>query len=125
MNVVGERIDHDKKSVYCTIKITLKESNYDNYIIGNNKVIYYTQWSRTKKSAIEKVDNFIKEDYKFYICAQFPHLGYSNTSYFNLGKVKINNISDVKTDGKGRYNHEIEFVLKEELLPELLQYKEI
>lgn len=126
MNVVGERIDHEKKTVYCPITITKGESSYDNYIVDDNKVIYYTQWSsgkNAKQKAEDKIRKFVEENYKFYICAKFPHLGYSNTSYFDLGTVKINKISEIKTDGKGRYNHEIEFKLKEEIPKELLMYK--
>ena len=91
MNAVGERIDYDKRVVYCPIKITEKESFYDNYIVGNSKVVYYTQGSSTKESAERKLDLFISENYKFFICAQFPHLGYSSSAYFNLGNVKISN----------------------------------
>ncbi|VEU79905.1 DEAD/DEAH box helicase family protein [Haploplasma axanthum] len=114
MNVVGERIDHNKKTVYCTIQVTDKKSFYDNYIVDRNRIIYYTQGSNTKNQAIEKVNKFVNEKYKFYICAQFPHLGYESTSYFNLGDVRISNISDVKTTDKGKYNHEIEFELETE-----------
>src|SRR5690554_646919 len=124
MNVVGERIDHDKKTVYCTIKITEKESHYDNYIVDNDKVVYYTQSSNTEEQAIRKVEQFIEEDYKFYLCAQFPHLGYSNTSYFNLGDVKINKVSDVMKTKNGKFNHEIEFLLEKEIPLELMMYKE-
>lgn len=124
MNVVGERIDKEKKVVYCTIKITEKESHYDNYIVDNNKVVYYTQSSNTKEQAINKIEMLKNEDYMFYICAQFPHLGYASTSYFNLGNVTIKKISDVKKTSKGKYNHEIEFLLEKELPLELLMYKD-
>lgn len=124
MNVVGERIDHDKKVVYCTIKITEKESHYDNHIIDNNKVVYYTQSSNTESKANSKIELLIEENYKFYICAQFPHLGYATTSYFNLGNVKVNNISEVKKTNNEKYNHEIEFLLEKELPMELLMYKD-
>ncbi|HHW69031.1 MAG TPA: DEAD/DEAH box helicase family protein [Tenericutes bacterium] len=125
MNVVGERIDKDKKVVYCTIKITEKESFYDNYIVDDDKIVYFTQGSKTKEAAQRKIEMFQSENYKFYICAQFPHLGYSNTAYFNLGNVKINSISEVKLTEKGKYNHEIEFQLEKRIPVELLQYKEI
>lgn len=122
MNVVGERIDKDKKTVYCTIKITRKDSFYDNYIINDHKFVYYTQGSPTELKAKEKIDMFIKDDYKFKVCAQFPHLGYTSTAYFNLGEVKISKISEVKKTEKGKFNHEIEFELKDKFPIELLQY---
>lgn len=124
MNVVGERIDYDKKEVYCPIKITDKESSYDNYIIDDNKVVYHTQWSRSKESANNKIETFVKENFKFHLCANFPHLGYSNTSYFNLGDVEIDSISELKTDGNNRFNHEITFKLKKRIPKELLMYRE-
>ena len=124
MNVVGERIDRDKKVVYCTIRITDKESHYDNYIVDNDKVVYYTQSSNTEEQAINKINMLINEDYKFYICAQFPHLGYARTSYFNLGDVKVNKVSDVLKTSNGKYNHEIEFLLEDALPMELIMYKE-
>lgn len=122
MNVVGERIDKDKKTVYCTIKITRKDSFYDNYIIDNHKFVYYTQGSPTELKAKEKINMFIKDNYKFKVCAQFPHLGYTSTAYFNLGEVEISKISDVKETEKGKFNHEIEFELKDKFPIELLQY---
>jgi superfamily II DNA or RNA helicase len=122
MNVVGERIDKDKKTVYCTIKITRKDSFYDNYIIDDHKFVYYTQGSPTELKAKEKIDMFIKDKYKFKVCAQFPHLGYTSTAYFNLGEVKISKISNVKETEKGKFNHEIEFELKDKFPIELLQY---
>ncbi|NLV90651.1 MAG: DEAD/DEAH box helicase family protein [Tenericutes bacterium] len=122
MNGVGERIDSDKKTVYCPIKITRKESFYDNYIVGDHKFVYYTQGSKTELKATEKIDMFIKDNYKFKVCAQFPHLGYTSTAYFNLGEVKISKISEVKETEKGKFNHEIEFELIEKFPVELLQY---
>lgn len=124
MNVVGERIDHDKKIVYCTIKITEKQSHYDNYIIDLDKVVYYTQNSNKREQAVNKINKITDGTYKFYIAAQFPHLGYVNTSYFNLGDVKVHEVSDVQVDSKGKFNHEIVFQLEEKLPMELLMYKE-
>ncbi|MDD3241341.1 MAG: DEAD/DEAH box helicase family protein [Bacilli bacterium] len=122
MNVVGERIDKDRKTVYCTINITRKDSFYDNYIIDDHKFVYYTQGSSTEVKAKEKIDMFIKDNYKFNVCAKFPHLGYTNTVYFNLGEVDISKISDVIETEKGKFNHEIEFELKDKFPIELLQY---
>ena len=65
----------------------------------------------------------MEENYKFYLCAQFPHLGYSNTSYFNLGNVKVNKISEVQKVDEGRYNHRMEFIVQRDIPFELLQYK--
>ncbi len=123
MNVTGERIDKEKKTVYCIVKVTEKETFYDNYIVDNNKIIYYTKASKTKEAACEKIRVIIEENYKFYLCAQFPHLGYSNTSYFNLGNVKVNKISEVQKVDDGKYNHRIEFIVERDIPFELLQYK--
>ena len=65
---------------------------------------------------------FINDNYKFKVCAQFPHLGYTSTAYFNLGEVNISKISYVKETEKGKFNHEIEFELKDKFPIELLQY---
>lgn len=124
MNAVGELIDKEKKAVYAAIKITEKETHYDNYISANNKVVYYTQGSNTIEQANDKVKMFLKDNYKFHICAKFPHLGYSSTAYFNLGNLKINAISKVKKTKSGKYNHEIEFILEEELPMEFLMYQD-
>ncbi|MBC2849844.1 hypothetical protein H5J22_00100 [Cetobacterium sp. 8H] len=43
----------------------------------------------TKEASEKKLKEFIDKNYKFYIGVRFPHLQYSNTSYFNMGKVKI------------------------------------
>ena len=123
MTGIGEKIDHDKKVVYCTIKITKDESHYDNYIIDEQTFVYHTQNTNTKKQAKEKVEKLINENYTFKICAQFPHLGYSNTSYFNLGNIKPVKVSDVKENKPGRYNNEITFKLEEKLPEEFLLYK--
>lgn len=123
MNAVGEKINHDKKTVYCTIKITKEESHYDNYIINGKTFVYHTQNSNTKKQAEEKIKKLINENYTFKICAQFPHLGYSNTSYFNLGNIKLIKVSEVKENNPGRYNNEITFELEERLPEEFLLYK--
>ncbi|HHW79957.1 MAG TPA: DEAD/DEAH box helicase family protein [Acholeplasmataceae bacterium] len=123
MNVVGERIDHNKKTVYCTITITAGDNSYDNYIIDNNKIVYHTQWSRSIVAAETKIKQFVEENYTFHVCAKFPHLGYTNTSYFSLGNVKISEISEMKNDNNQRFNHEIIFELEEEIPAEFLLYR--
>ena len=42
MNVIDECIDRIRKKVYSTITITDENSPYDNQIIDENKVLYYT-----------------------------------------------------------------------------------
>lgn len=123
MNVVGERIDHLNKVVYCTIKITEGESHYDNYIVSTDQIVYYTQSSRTKEQAESKITQFINEKYSFKICAIFPHLGYSNTSYFNLGDVSIVDVSDSIQTDNGKWNNMITFKLNKDIPKELLLYK--
>lgn len=125
MNVVGERIDKTKKAVYCAIKITEGKSHYDNYIIDNDKIVYYTQTDNSIEKAEEKIRMFLEDKYVFYICAVFPHLGYSNTSYFNLGDVTIDSISEVLDASNNKFNHKIVFKLKESIPIELMQYKEL
>ncbi len=123
MNGVGERIDRKNKAVYCTIKISSKETFHANYISGNDTFIYHTQGSKTEEAAINKVNELIDNKYTFYICAQFPHLGYTTTSYFNLGKLTINNVSDVKFSKtrNNKFNHEIEFKLMKNFPKEFFQ----
>lgn len=123
MNAVGEMINHDKKVVYCTIKITKDDSPYDNHIIDERQFVYHTQNSISKKSAENKLNNLLKNNYEFKICAQFPHLGYSNTSFFNLGKLKLVSVSEVIKNDEKKYNHEITFELKEEFPQEFLMYR--
>lgn len=122
MTGVGERIDHEQKVVYCTINVTKEESNYDNYLISNKLLVYHTQNTQTEKGSIEKIRRFINEGYEFRICAKFPHLGYSQTAYFNLGKVTLQAVSDVKKRGQRQYNNEITFLLEKPLPPEFLMY---
>lgn len=42
----------------------------------------------TKEAAEKKLKEFINKNYEFCIGVRFSHLKYSNTSYFNMGKVK-------------------------------------
>ena len=67
----------------------------------------------------------INQNYTFYFCAQFPHLVYTSSSYFNLGPVRVHEVSNVKKSAKGKYNHEIVFKLEKEIPLELLQYKDV
>ncbi len=129
LNAVGERINHEKKRVYCPIKIAEDPINYDNYLLDENTIVYNTQTSKTEKSAINKIKNFEKGGYKFYICAKFPHLGYSSTSYFNMGELDfdIGNASEVKVrkneKGNEVYYHQICFKLHQTVPKELLEFK--
>lgn len=125
MNVVGERISHEDKKIYCTINITEGKSHYDNRIEGHNKIIYHTQKNNTLKAANDKKRMLIDEGYEFIICAKFPHLGYSNTSYFNLGPVTFTeeSFSEVKKISDKEYNHEVALTLSEDIPIEFLMYK--
>ena len=125
MNVVGERIDHTSKKVFCAIKITKKDSHYDNYVYDNNKIVYYTQSSQSEEKAIEKINKLVEENYEFHICAQFPHLGYTSSSYFNLGNVKIFKVSEVKKAKNDKFNHEIIFELEKNIPLEFMEYERI
>lgn len=125
MNVTGEKIDHEKKVVYATIQITDKETMHDNIVISEDQILYYTKASSTEEAARSKVEKFLELDYKFKICATFPHMGYPKTAYFNLGQVKydgepvLNKISDKK------FNYKMIFKLEEKLPLELLLYKKV
>ncbi len=123
MNAIGERIDNEKKVLYCTIKVSKNETHYDNYIIDDDKIVYHTQNSRSKESAIKKINKIVNENYQIKICAQFPHLGYSNTAYFNLDEVEIEKVSEVRANEENKFNHEITLKLKNKIPKELLQYK--
>lgn len=120
MNVVGERIDRNRKKVFCTIKISTGKRNYDNKIIDDDKILYYTQSTTTLKKSQEKVAMFLKEDFEFHICAQFPHLGYSSTSYFNLGEVEIYRNPEFEELEKGKFSAKIIFKLSKKIPPEFL-----
>lgn len=122
MNSVGELIDHEKKEVFSTIKITKGESFYANRVIDRRHIVYLTQYSKSEEAANKKVKEFIDGNYIFNICAKFPHLGYTNTSYFNLGKLRISNVSDVFKNSERQYNHTITFELEEEIPQEFLMY---
>lgn len=125
MNAIGEREDKENKTVYCAINISDGKGTYDNTLLDGQRLIYHTQTSKTKEEAEKKIQRFLSEEYTFYICAQFPHLGYSNTSFFNLGKVKILNVVEGKGSNKGtyQYNHEIEFELERSLPTEFMMDK--
>ncbi len=125
MNAVGEKPDHLNKKVYCPITISSGETFHDNYILDENKIVYLTQASGTEGKANEKLKRFIDEGYEFYICAKFPHLKYSSTSFFNMGKVKIIGTPEPNITDKGKYNHKITFELDENIPQELIQYKSL
>lgn len=123
MNAIGELMDKKNKKVYCPITISEKETFHDNSIYESDKIIYLTKTSMTKEAAEKKSKEFIDKNYEFCIGVRFSHLQYSNTSYFNMGKVKTigeaeSNIVDTK-----KYNHKIKFQLEEKIPDELLQYK--
>lgn len=124
MNAVGEKIDKSKKTVYCTIKITAGESFYDNYLIDEQYFVYHTQYSQSSEAANKKIKQIIDGNYTFKICAQFPHLGYSPTSYFNMGEITPVEVSEVIKADANRYNHQITFKLSKPLSPEFLLYEQ-
>lgn len=123
MNVVGERINRETKKIYCTIKISSGKTPYDNKIVDDNKILYHTQSDKTFEKAEEKKNMLINEDYEFVVCAVFPHLGYSNTSYFNLGKVKGFVASEV-IENNSKFNTTFTLELENKIPEELLIYKE-
>lgn len=123
MNAIGERIDRDKKRVFCPITISEKETFHNNSICDSDKIIYFTQASNSKIQAEKKIKEFLKENYKFYIGAKFPHLQYGGTSLFYMGDVKIIGDPILNITDKGKYNHMITFQLEEKIPEELLQYK--
>lgn len=127
MNAVGERIDHIQKRFYCIINISKKDTFHNNYIDNKKRIVYMTQESSSKEKAEEKI-TLIKNGYKLFICAKFPHLGYGNTSYFNLGSLHVDEISTVIThstkDGhRSKFNHKIFLRLENKIPEELTQYK--
>ncbi len=131
MHMQGEYIDKQNKVIYCVVKVTKKESHYDNYILDDNKIVYHTQNSNTEKQATEKMEMLLNDGYKFKICAQFPHLGYCATAHFNLGNVRVVNVSEAKENivydknkkPLNKYNHEVVLELENNIPVELLQYK--
>lgn len=125
MNAVGERIDHLNKVVYCMISITSKDSIYSNKIIDEETIIYGTQGTRTEEMSNKKVEKLFNENYKFYICANFPHLKYTNTTYFNLGSVMLNKILNHNVTETGTHFHHLEFKLDQKLPRELIDYIKI
>jgi hypothetical protein len=110
--------------VYCPITISKERKNYENQTLDTNKLIYCTQ-KKDFQTSIEKDHKLINEKYEFHICARFPHLGYEGTSYFNLGELEYESISEPKLHPEGKYYHEITFRIKNKIPRELLQYKEI
>lgn len=129
INGQGELPDEAMKKVYCPITITVKDSPYSNYIKDENHIVYLTQGTTTFQTAKEKMSKFINEKYEFCICANFPHLKYSTTSFFNMGKLEIIDISEVieykNKEGKIRFNHEITLKVEETIPLELMQYNSL
>lgn len=129
LNAVGEKVDKINKKVYCPITISTNNSFYENYIKDENHIVYLTQGKTKFEDARKKIDQFIEEDYEFNICANFPHLKYNSTTYFNLGKLKIIEVSNVleyeNNKGKKRYNHQITFKLEKPIPIELMLYKSL
>jgi len=125
LNAVGEYVDDAQKKVYCPITISKIRKNYSNQILDNSTLIYCTQKKSTSLKSVEKDNKIINENYTFFICARFPHLGYESTSYFNLGELVFLSKSDTIQHPDGGYYHELTFKIKNKIPRELLQYKEI
>ncbi len=131
MHMQGELVDREQKVVYGIVNVTQKEHQHDNYIIDNNKIVYHTKNCETKQGAIDKINELIDGGFEFKLCAKFPHLGYCNTAYFNLGKVNVVKVSainentayDKEKQPINKYNHEITLELETKIPVELLQYK--
>lgn len=123
MNVIGELMDKKNKKVYCPITISEKETFHDNSIYESDKIIYLTKTSMIKEAVEKKLKEFIDKNYEFCIGVRFTHLQYSNTSYFNMGKVKIIGEPELNKVDIKKYNHKIKFQLEEKISNELLQYK--
>lgn len=123
MNAIGEHIDKKNKRVYSPITISEKETFHNNSICDVDKIIYLTKASNTKEQAEKKLKEFIEDNYEFCIGVRFPHLQYSSTSYFNMGKVKIVGSPELNILDKEKYNHKIIFQLEEKIPEELLQYR--
>ena len=124
LNAVGERIVHDTKKVFCPIKITTKETRYANKIVASNRISYLTQDKNSKYEA-EKKMKMIQNGYEFHICARFDHLGYSSTTYVNLGPLTLVSVSETLErikDGKNKFNHELIFELENDIPKELIFY---
>lgn len=125
LNAVGEYVDKRTKRVYCPITISKDRKNYSNQILANNRLVYCTQKKQTELKSIQKDNNLITGKYNFHICASFPHLGYEGTSYYNLGELVFESISDTIEHPDGGYYHEFTFLIKNNIPRELLQYQEI
>ncbi|MDY0278198.1 MAG: DEAD/DEAH box helicase family protein [Acholeplasma sp.] len=125
LNAVGEYVDNDQKKVYCPITISKVRKNYSNQILDNNTLIYCTQKKPTLEKSVRKDNELTNGNYKFHICARFPHLGYESTSYFNLGEIEFLSKSNTIKHPDGGYYHELTFRIKDPIPRELLQYKEI
>lgn len=125
MNAIGERIDKEKKRVYCPITISEKETFHNNSIVGTDRIIYFTKTSDKEEQANNKIKELINEDYEFYLGVRFPHLQYGSTSLFYMGKVEITEKPILNITDKGKYNHILNFKLEEKIPEELLQYKSL
>lgn len=127
LNAVGEKIDKSNKTMYSPITITSGQNAYENCIVDEYRIAYYTQGDNTPDAARRKIEMLQKENYKFEVAAKFPHIKYENTSFFYMGKIKIDSISEVLsyTTEKGvtKYNHKIIFKLEERIPNYLLNYR--
>lgn len=125
MMLVGELINHKLKKVYCPITISKERKNYSNRIDTDNTLIYCTQKTKTKEMSFKKDKHLIDNNYKFHICAKFPHLGYESTTYFNLDKMEFLEMSKTLEHPDGGFYHELKFKIINEVPSEILKYKEI
>ena len=125
MNAVGEMIDHNQKKVYCPITISKEVKNYANSIEDNQTLVYCTQKTPSIERSRKKDLLITNGKYQFHICAKFPHLGYENTTYFNLDSLTYLEISETLKHPDGGYYHQIKFKLDHKIPPEMLQYKKI
>lgn len=125
MNAVGEVIDEKNKKVYCPITISKEETFHNNYIYDLNKIVYLTKTSNSERQAKEKLEKLIENNYEFCIGVKFPHLQYSSTSFFNMGRVKIIGVPKINKTEKGKFNYKINFQLEKNIPKELLQYQDL
>lgn len=144
LNAVGEYVDKVQKKVYCPITISKVTKNYSNKIFGKNHLdryleyrnsdtpisissdllVYCTQKQQSIEKSIAKDNMIIDENYDFYVCAKFPHLGYETTTYINLGDLEYLEKSEPIEHPEGGYYHEITFKIVNALPKELLQYED-
>jgi len=125
MNAVGEMIDHHQKKVFCPITISKERKNYANSIEDDQTLVYCTQKTPSIERSRNKDYKITNGQYQFHICAKFPHLGYENTTYFNLDKLTYLDISETLKHPDGGYYHQIKFKLDHKIPPEMLQYKKM